>query len=141
MLGLSATPKRDDGLTKVFEYYLGKPVYEEKVREPDPTVQVRAIWYQNEDPAYAESPVDWRGELVTARLMTQVVECKARTDMVLEHLKELASDARRKILVLSERRGHLETIDKGLPTALVRGYYVGGMKEAVRSSRPSTVGP
>ena len=34
MLGLSATPKRDDGLTKVFEYYLGKPVYEEKTREP-----------------------------------------------------------------------------------------------------------
>jgi superfamily II DNA or RNA helicase len=130
MLGLSATPKRDDGLTKVFEYYLGPPIYEEKTREPDPTVKVKAIWFQSKDPAYTNLPVDWRGELVTARLMTQVVECKARTDMVLEHLKELASDARRKILVLSERRGHLETIDKGLPTALVRGYYVGGMKQA-----------
>jgi hypothetical protein len=62
--------------------------------------------------------------------MTQVVECKARTDMVLEHLKKLASDARRKILVLSERRGHLEVIDAGLPKEIVRGYYVGGMKQA-----------
>jgi hypothetical protein len=62
--------------------------------------------------------------------MTQVVECKARTDMVLEHLKELASDARRKILILSERRGHLEVIDAGLPKEIVRGYYVGGMKQA-----------
>jgi superfamily II DNA or RNA helicase len=129
MLGLSATPKRDDGLTKVFEYYLGKPVYEEKVREPDPTVQVKAIWYQNEDPAYAEAPVDWRGELVTARLMTQVVSCEPRTAMVISHVKELASDPKRKILVLSERRGHLEAIEKGLPASIVKGYYVGGMKQ------------
>ena len=27
MLGLSATPKREDGLTKVFEWFLGEPVY------------------------------------------------------------------------------------------------------------------
>jgi superfamily II DNA or RNA helicase len=129
MLGLSATPKRDDGLTKVFEYYLGKPVYEEKVREPDPTVQVRAIWYQNEDLAYAEAPVDWRGELVTARLMSQVVSCEPRTALVIAHVKELAADPKRKILVLSERRGHLEAIEKGLPASVVKGYYVGGMKQ------------
>jgi superfamily II DNA or RNA helicase len=130
MLGLSATPDRDDGLTKVFEYYLGKPIYQEKTREPDPTVKVRAVWFRSEDPAYTELPTDWRGELVTARLMTQVVDCEARTAVVLEHLKEIAADARRKILVLSERRGHLERIDKLLPASVVRGYYVGGMKQA-----------
>lgn len=129
MLGLSATPKRDDGLTKVFEYYLGKPVYEEKVREPDSTVQVRALWYQNEDPAYANSPVDWRGELVTARLMTQVVSCEPRTALVIQQVLDLAKEPKRKILVLSERRGHLEAIEAGL-TGLVKGYYVGGMKQA-----------
>ena len=129
MLGLSATPKRDDGLTKVFEYFLGKPVYEEKGREPDPTVQVKAIWYKNDDPAYATPPVDWRGELVTARLMTQVVTCKPRTAMILEHLKELISDPRRKILVLSERRGHLAELEAGLPKEVTKGYYVGGMKQ------------
>jgi superfamily II DNA or RNA helicase len=130
MLGLSATPKRDDGLTKVFEYYLGKPVYEEKTREPDPTVVVKALWYQNEDPAYAEAPVDWRGEIVTARLMTQVVSCEPRTAVVIAEVTALALEPRRKILVLSERRGHLEAIEAGLPAALVKGYYVGGMKQA-----------
>jgi len=130
MLGLSATPKRDDGLTKVFEYYLGKPVYEEKTREPDPTVVVKALWYQNEDPAYAEAPVDWRGELVTARLMTQVVSCEPRTAVVIAEVLTLAQEPKRKILVLSERRGHLEAIEAGLPAALVKGYYVGGMKQA-----------
>jgi superfamily II DNA or RNA helicase len=130
MLGLSATPDRDDGLTKVFEYYLGKPIYQEKTREPDPTVKVRAVWFRSSDPAYTDLPTDWRGELVTARLMTQVVDCEARTALVLEHLKEMAADPRRKILVLSERRGHLERIDKLLPAAVSRGYYVGGMKQA-----------
>jgi len=138
MLGLSATPKRDDGLTKVFEYYLGSPIYEEKVREPDPTVKVRAVWFQSKDPAYTELPLDWRGELVTARLLTQVVECKARTNMVLEHLKEMAMDARRKILVLSERRAHLEAIDTGLPAPISRGYYVGGMKQEVLDKNAET---
>jgi len=130
MLGLSATPKRDDGLTKVFEYYLGQPVYEEKVREPDPTVVVKALWYQNEDPAYANSPVDWRGDLVTARLMTQVVSCVPRTAVVIAEVAALAAEKLRKILVLSERRGHLEAIEAGLPSSIVKGYYVGGMKQA-----------
>jgi hypothetical protein len=49
--------------------------------------------------------------------------------MVITHIKELASDPKRKILVLSERRGHLEAIEKGLPASLVKGYYVGGMKQ------------
>jgi hypothetical protein len=129
MLGLSATPDRDDGLTKVFEYYLGKPIYQEKTRDPDPTVKVRAVWFRSEDPAYTELPTDWRGELVTARLMTQVVQCEARTAIVLDHLKEMAADSKRKILVLSERRGHLERIDTLLPASVVRGYYVGGMKQ------------
>lgn len=128
MLGLSATPDRDDGLTKVFEYYLGPPVYQESTREPDPTVEVEAIWYMDTDPKYADPPRDWRGEIVTARLLTQIVECTRRTKIILDRLHDLAKDNRRKILVLSERRGHLEEIFDGL-TEFKRGYYVGGMKQ------------
>lgn len=128
MLGLSATPDRDDGLTKVFEYYLGPPVYQEKTREPDPTVGVEALWYRDSDPKYAEAPTDWRGEVITARLLTQVVECERRTKRILDRLRELAADPRRKILVLSERRGHLEELFAGLD-GFTRGYYVGGMKQ------------
>jgi len=138
MLGLSATPDRDDGLTKVFEYYLGKPVYQEKTRDPDPTVKVRAVWFTSEDPAYKEPPRDWRGEIVTARLLTQLVECEARTRLVLEHLKEMAADPRRKILVLSERKAHLAAIEAGLPPGTVRGYYVGGMKQVDLDSNAET---
>jgi superfamily II DNA or RNA helicase len=138
MLGLSATPHRDDGLTKVFEYYLGKAVYEEKTREPDPTVVVRAVWYKDDDPAYADVPVNYRGETVTARLLTQVVECVRRTDRILEILKKLAEEKDRQILVLSERKAHLEAIYEDLVAEAAAGgpeykvgYYIGGMKQAI----------
>jgi superfamily II DNA or RNA helicase len=132
LLGLSATPDRDDGLTKVFEYFLGEPVYQETTREPDPTVEVEAIWYRNSDPAYATPPVNWKGEIVTARLMTQIVECKLRTFKIVERLFDLAeNDSRRKILVLSERRAHLEELhDSPELSKFIRGYYIGGMKQA-----------
>lgn len=130
MLGLSATPDRDDGLTKVFEYYLGKPVYQEKTRDPDPTVKVQAVWFTSEDPTYRSEPRDWRGELVTARLLTQVVEWKPRTAMILDHLNRLVLDTRRKVLVLSERKAHLAELEEGLTKGITKGYYVGGMKQA-----------
>jgi superfamily II DNA or RNA helicase len=147
MLGLSATPDRDDGLTKVFEWFLGSPVYQERSRDPDPTVEVEALWYTDSDPAYADAPTDRRGEVVTARLLTQVVECKRRTARILGRLRKIATDNRRKILVLSERRAHLEEICDGLvasgefqnldavaETDAVAGlpsigFYVGGMDQ------------
>jgi superfamily II DNA or RNA helicase len=139
MLGLSATPHRDDGLTKVFEYYLGKAVYEEKTREPDPTVVVRAVWYQDEDPAYADVPVNYKGETITARLLTQVVDCVRRTELVLKILKELATEKDRQILVLSERICHLDAIhadleaeNKAADKEIYKvGYYIGGMKQTL----------
>jgi superfamily II DNA or RNA helicase len=138
-LGLSATPHRDDGLNKVFEYFLGPPVYQETTREPDATVQVEAVWYRDSDPSYAEEPVDWKGEVVTARLLTQVVNCKKRTESIITRLLALAADKRRKILVLSERRAHLEALhDAPALKEFTRGYYVGGMKQEVLDKNAET---
>lgn len=135
MLGLSATPIRDDGLTKVFEWYLGKPVYWEKRREADPTVTVRAIQFQTDDTAYITEPKDYKGETVMAKLLSQVVECEERTQMIIRCIRDLGSDPARRILVLSERKKHLERIEELLneqKSGLLIGYYIGGMKEEVR---------
>lgn len=135
MLGLSATPTRDDGLTKVFEWYLGKPVYWEKVREADPTVTVRALQFKTENSMYSTEPVDYKGDVVMAKLLTQVVECEERTLMIVRCIRDLAADPNRRILVLSERKKHLERIEEILEVqkaGLMTGYYIGGMKEEVR---------
>jgi superfamily II DNA or RNA helicase len=135
MLGLSATPTRDDGLTKVFEWFLGKPVYWEKTREPDPQVIVRLEQFTSENKDYNEIPVDYKGEPVLARLLTKIVECPERNRHIAKLIEEIAKDEKRRILVLSERIGHLETLEQLLkPTGLTMSYYVGGMKEEERES-------
>jgi superfamily II DNA or RNA helicase len=135
MLGLSATPQRDDGLTKVFEWFLGKPVYWEKTRDPDPMVVVRPIYIDCKTPSYTDLPYDWRGEIVMARLLSQVVDCKERNETIAALIREIAADERRKILVLSERISHLEALEAMLgPSKYKMSYYIGGMKEEVRES-------
>lgn len=139
MLGLSATPIRDDGLTKVFEWFLGKPVYWEKTREPDPTVVVRKESFKCDDPKYNEIPVDYRGEMITARLLTHVVECEERNRLIVKLLKEVCQDPHRRILVLSERIGHLNRIEELMAdSGHAMAYYVGGMKEEKRESEAAT---
>jgi superfamily II DNA or RNA helicase len=139
MLGLSATPIRDDGLTKVFEWFLGKPVYWEKTREPDPTVVVRKESFKCDDPNYNEIPVDYRGEMITARLLTHVVECEERNRLIVKLLKEVCQDPHRRVLVLSERIGHLNRIEELMATSgHTMAYYVGGMKEEKRESEAAT---
>lgn len=133
MLGLSATPKREDGLTKVFFWCLGQPVYWEKTREPDPTVEVKSVMIDTDDPIYNSTPTDYRGEVVMARLLGNILGCEARTKEIVRWILRLAGEPERKILVLSERIGHLEAIEELLkPHGLTISYYIGGMKEDVR---------
>ena len=139
MLGLSATPKRDDGLTKVFEWFLGKPVHWEKTRDPDPQVIVRCEQITSNDPTYTTVPTDYRGEMVMGRLLTNVIEHAPRTKKIADIIVELAADAQRRVLVLSERITHLEALETLLkPTGLTMSYYIGGMKEEVREQGAQT---
>ena len=131
MLGLSATPDREDGLTRVFEAFLGDPVYKNTQREPDKEAVVKAVWFDSEDPAYKEVPVNWRGETVTAKLLNQVAEFEPRNLKIMTLLEEYAQDKDRFILVLSDRISQLEWFENALnKTSYLHGYYIGGMKQA-----------
>jgi superfamily II DNA or RNA helicase len=131
MLGLSATPDRDDGLTRVFEAFLGDPVYKNTQRAPDKEAVVKAVWFDSEDPVYKEVPVNWRGETVTAKLLNQVAEFEPRNRKIMEVVKEYAQDKDRFILILSDRISQLEWFEKALnETSYLHGYYIGGMKQS-----------
>jgi superfamily II DNA or RNA helicase len=139
MLGLSATPTREDDLTKVFFWFLGKPVYWEKTREPDPSVEVKSIHIDTDDVDYNTIPTNWRGEVVMAQLLTNILGCAERTAVIVDWIRRLAEEPARRILVLSERIGHLEAIEKCLEgSGLTIAYYIGGMKEQVREAGAST---
>jgi superfamily II DNA or RNA helicase len=134
MLGLSATPDREDGLSLVFEYYLGEAVYKVTKRAPDKEAVVKAVWFDSEDPAYKDVPVNWRGEPITAKLLNQVAEFEPRNKKIMNLIDEYAQNPDRFILILSDRISQLEWFEKALnewPTKYIHGYYIGGMKQKI----------
>jgi hypothetical protein len=135
MLGLSATPTREDGMTKVFTWFLGEPVYWEKTREPDPTVEVKSVVIETDDVTYNTVPTNWKGEPVMAQLLGNVIGCEDRSKEIVRWIRKLCEEPARRVLVLSERIGLLERLEqlvKEADPALTLAYYIGGMKEAVR---------
>ena len=134
MLGLSATPDREDGLTRVFEAFLGDPVYKNTQRAPDAEAVVKAVWFDSEDPAYKEIPVNWRGEPITAKLLNQVAECEARNQKIVRTLYDYIVDPNRYILLISDRISQLEWFYNEMQhihSNCKIGYYIGGMKQSV----------
>jgi len=134
MLGLSATPDREDGLSCVFEHFLGEAVYKLTTRAPDKEAVVKAIWFHSDDPAYSEVPVNGRGEVITAKLLNQVADFEARNQKIMKVLDEYAQDTSRNILILSDRISQLEWFERALnewPRKYKHGYYIGGMKQSV----------
>ncbi len=134
MLGLSATPVRDDGLTKVFEWFIGKPVYWEKTREADPDVIVQKVGFHSDEVEYTEVPVDSRGEPITARLLSQVVAFEPRNCVIDEILRKVLEEPLRTVLVLSGRLDHLHRIRSKIPADVSVSYYIGGMDSEKRQA-------
>lgn len=135
MLGLSATPDRLDGLDCVFQSYIGPVRYQIRVREADDSVSVRILRFESADAAYADTPTDCRGEVSRPKLCNQLAAYAPRTKLICDELAAALAEGR-KLLVLSDRRGHLEEFEKEFRargyTSI--GYYVGGMKATARDT-------
>ena len=140
MLGLSATPDRKDGLRKVFDWQLGEVICKveakvtqhvyvevEPFKDPDVTVtpEKMVVLRINGRPTLYEEKPSFR-----AKLLTYLVESVPRMDHLTQVVLTYAADPLRRVLVLSERRKHLEAIGKRLAAAGVEhGYYWGGAKQ------------
>lgn len=131
MLGLTATPKRADGLSKVFEWHLGKIVYQIARRPKDDTVIVEVLRYECDDDDFTDVPTNYRGETIRARMINKIADYAPRTAALLEWIVPLMAEPTRKLLILSDRREHLIAFESGFKAAGIDsvGYYVGGMKQ------------
>ena len=132
MLGLSATPDRTDGLSKVFGWYLGEMSTRIRAREEDTEVEVRVYDYTTTDEEYTKTSYDYRGNPIRARLLNTITEYEPRTRYLIPAIKQ-AYDEKRKTLILSDRRDHLLMWERLLKEAGAPdvAFYVGGMKQNV----------
>lgn len=145
-MGLSATLDRKDGLRRVFEWYLGPVVYEAD-REDRSDFLVQVLIYpcpSTPDPVsgYGKERVLYGGRTNVARMLSDVCTHRPRTDALLDALMEMVRrDTGRRVLILTDRRAHIDDITLGLVARGVDpsdvGSYVGGMKQVALKASES----
>lgn len=131
MLGLTATPNRMDGLSKVFTMHLGPIVYEITRRPKDDAVRVLCYRYSCSHSTYADVKTDWQGRPVMAAMINQIADYGPRTIELIQWIRPFMEEEGRRLLILSDRREHLVAFEQGFRAAGISsiGFYVGGMKQ------------
>lgn len=132
-LGLSATVQRKDGLTKVFKWFIGDVVY--KVAKKQSVVcGVQTITLRSTNTVeYTREHMLRNGKVNMARMINNVCSYTPRTRLVLSRLYGLLeAEPTRNVIMLSDRRQHLEDIRAALEKdgRHTSGLYIGGMKNA-----------
>ena len=133
MLGLSATPRRKDGLSKVFHWYLGPMVYQIKNRDIQ-NVNIHLIELSSDNESYIKMEMTNWGKVSMPKIVNNICYYKKRNKFIVKLIKHIVKDPNRKILVLSDRREQLRTIFNRVEKNKICsiGYYVGGMKKKDR---------
>lgn len=128
-IGLSATPKRKDGLTKVFTWYLGDIAYISEKRSD--SVHVVFHEYNNNNPNYSEEHKLWNQKLNMAKMINNICEFPDRIDFLVKLIADtLTKEPERRVLLLSDRRQHLHLIHDALSKNNIEsGFYYGGLSE------------
>ncbi len=141
-LGLTATPNRADGLSHVFQYFLGDILYkdneikktsEEKKLDHIPDAIVDTINYINYDKAYSKMVLNYRKQPNVIAMETNIVNFMPRTNMIIKVLKTILSEnKKRNVFILSKRRDHVFTMEEKIKEKKIAngsvGIIVGGMK-------------
>lgn len=131
MLGLSATPNRKDGLTKVLKWYVGDMIHTVKSFDKN-VVKVERYLLESSFAGYNEDVLNFRGKPQMATMVNNIANYGKRTEFMMKIILEsLAGSEKRQILVLSDRKQNLADMhkiatQKGMTSV---GYYIGGMKK------------
>lgn len=129
-LGLSATPERTDGLTYIFQYFLGKDIYkleENKIKH----VQIKPLFYRNsceEEKHLFQIKKIYNGNLNLSAMLTNLTLSQQRNNFI---LNQIPIDKNRNVLVLSSRIDQLQFLClefKKMYPHIKSDLYIGKMK-------------
>jgi len=129
MLGLSATPNRKDGLTKVLKWFIGDILFMRKGKSASNSIVERYV-YDCGDEVYAQELTGYYGKLNTAGMINNIAFYMPRTLFIIKKVIECVQQERQ-ILILSDRKEMLKDLENLCnENSISNGYYVGGMKQA-----------
>jgi len=128
MIGLSATPERKDGLTKVIHWFIGPEIVNIKRETGKPSIKFVF--------ADCKEYIEKRNKMEKPNgplMITDLTVVPKRNKLIYSLVQELLLESR-KILILTERRAHCENIKNYLVNiGIDAGVYLGGMKTSARS--------
>lgn len=138
-LGLTATLERKDGLSKVFTWSIGDVVFKDKSRVDKVTIM--PLSYFNKSPDYSKEEKMMNQKINTSKMITKITDFDPRTEFIIDAMHDLLRETeldgtdhlrQRRFLVLSDRKNHLQSIERILNDRIPDmnvGYYIGGMKD------------
>ena len=144
--GVTATPRRNDGLECVFLWHIGEIAVVGGARELKPRIEMVRTDVAPTDLEMRRMR-DFRGEVSMHKVLDWLTTSQERNEMIVGLIMN-ALRAKRKVLVLSGRRAHLTELKQMVEFEMKRkgesfssGYYVGGMSEDEReeSSKKSLI--
>lgn len=125
ILGVTATPDRKDGLTKLLFFGIGDIAHRDAGNDVE-RVRVTIVRYTRG--AQREKKCGGRPSLPL--MIGDLVKDERRTAMICRRAMELYTNGRF-IIVLSHQRAHLDALSQGLQTAGVKAediaFFIGGM--------------
>jgi len=130
-LGLSATIKRKDGLTKVIKWFLGDIVCKIE-RKGEDNVLVKVINYETLDEDFNKVSLNFRGQVNYTGMIKKICEFNRRSEFILKVLADLLKENKeQQIMILGHQKKLLKYLHDAIRhrTIATVGYYVGGMKE------------
>ena len=133
-LGLSGTMERKDGLTKVFEMFIGPVVHKEKT-ESEHSVVVKGIVYNVDDDDFNETQYDYKGNPKFSTMISKLCSYNHRSEFILRLLAaELELNPEQQIMILAHNKSLITYLHDAVAHRKIAdgsvGYYIGGMKEA-----------
>jgi superfamily II DNA or RNA helicase len=123
MLGLSATPWRRDGLSRLIWWYLGDKVHEVdkgSLVEGGYVLSAEVVWRETRFEPYHDPSEEY------ARMLSELTQDPARNALIADDVAREAANGGGVCLVLTDRKAHCETLvellsDRRLEAALLTG--------------------
>ena len=140
MIGLSATPNRKDGLTKVIHWFIGPTAYSlQRDGSQAQKVIVKKINFKSSDMSYLREQKNFKGTVLLPAMINQVCDYTPRNALIIHEILYYAREPERQIMVISDRINHLHELKHIIdthntepthePVKYVTGLYTGRQKQ------------
>lgn len=110
-IGLSATPERKDGLTRIIKWYLGPQLIKIETKKNFQTVAFQ-LRYNTSNPLFNIEYMKFKGKetVSTVKMINNICNIKERNEMIKNIIIKLLENPKRNIMVLSGRIDHIKEL-------------------------------